>query len=291
MSACDIFPPGSPEYAQCIAASQSTASNGQQINTVYWGTSFASSGMPRTVVPGVSAPARQVKTRGGMVNVAPDTPNDPVDRSKSTDEAKDYITQLLNDAPQEFYKIGDSMVKMGYLKAGYDPTQVEAIWAGAVDKAAQFYKNGAGDKLTVAQVLSLYSPANAGKGFSDLAGTGIGASRLTPVTHTSTDVSSRMDIKHAAESVAQSELGRDLTEAQLDRLVTKVQGAQASSPTISTVTTDAQGNTTTKTTGGLGEGGAAQILQDAAQNDPNYAEHQAAAFYAPLLFQALGATV
>ncbi len=247
------------------------------VPTLYWG-------------PGKPVPVYGRPRTGRAGSGATTVPGQAV--SKTVDEAVMYLRNLKLDDPKEFFRIGDAMVAQGYLKAGYAPEDVEGVWQWAAQKAADYYAGGMGRSVTIAQVLDQWAPSNASNGYSDLAGTGTGAPRLTTYTSTSANVSSRSDIKGAARAVGQQELGRDLTSSELDALVTKVQAAQRQAPTVTTTTqrTNAAGDQQTShstTTGGINE---QTFITDQLRANPDYAEHQAAAFYLPLLFQALGAT-
>jgi hypothetical protein len=100
------------------------------------------------------------------------------------------------------------------------------------------------------------------------------------------------EIKGAARDLASEALGRELDAKELARVAAYVQGAQANHPTIQTRTDVPVGETGTRSTvttrGGLD---AATTIEDRLRENPDYAEHQAAAVYAPALFRALGATV
>lgn len=215
--------------------------------------------------------------------------------------AVSYMRGLLVDDPKQFYKIGDAMVAQGHLKASYSPEDVIKVWTAAAQVAADYYQGGAGKKLTVGQVLSLYAPANAGAGLSDLAGTGVGPGRLQQQTFHSTEstanISSASELTEPGRQAAQQEIGRELTPAEFGKLVAAVQGAQHAAPSITTqsgtTTTSADGTDTssarnTTTTGGVDVN---QLIDDQLRANPNYAEHQAAAHFMPLLMSALGATV
>lgn len=215
-------------------------------------------------------------------------------QSESTvSSALQYLATLQATDEEKFWDIGDDLVRLGYIKAGYSSAEVYQYWKAAAEKAAFIYNNGAGTPLTINQVLNMDSPAFGGSGFSDLAGTQTGPGRLTThQTSTQTNISSRSEIKGAARDISAQALGRDLSPAELARVAAYVQGAQANHPTISSRTDVPVGETGTRSTittrGGLDMG---TTIEDRLRENPDYAEHQAAAVYAPALFQALGATV
>lgn len=80
-------------------------------------------------------------------------------------------------------------------------------------------------------------------------------------------------------------MGRAPTDAELSNLTAALQTAQRSNPTVTSYNAD---GTSTTTAGGLD---AQQYLSDQAMQMPEYGAYQAAAFYYPLLPQAIQSPV
>jgi hypothetical protein len=229
--------------------------------------------------------------------------SDEARHSQSTvNGAMQYLAQLQATDYESFFKIGDEMVHLGFLKPGYQPADVYGVWEAAAKKAAFVFNNGQGTPLTINQVLHMDSPKFGGSGLSSLAGTQTGAGRMTTHSDTSqANISSLSEIKGATRSLSADALGRDVSSSELARIAAYVQGAQANNPTITDrtdvttgvdATINTPGHSSTKSTvvthGGLD---ANTTIEDRLRENPDYAEHQAAAVYAPALFRALGATV
>ena len=222
---------------------------------------------------------------------------------RTVDGANAYATDLLASDPEEFYRLGDRLFDLGYFEnqTGYTAADVLKKWGELASIAANYSgKNGPGGAddgkvpLTMNQVMYLYSPRLSGQGYSDIAGSSSGADRLLP-SHdrdVSTTISSKSEIKGLARDLAQRELGRDLNDRDLSRLTVMLQGAQAANPRVTITDVRPTSATDTETTHKIRGGLDAQTyVTDKLREDPNYAEHQAAAVYAPALMAALGATV
>lgn len=115
-----------------------------------------------------------------------------------------------------------------------------------------------------------------------------GAHNETTKSTTLTDAKSAEAVVTAAFKDA---MGRMPTAAEKAKFLKHLNAQESSHPTVTKTHYDAQGNATSQSTsGGLGAAGTSQLATDQAMKNPDYANYQAAAFYTPLLFQALGAS-
>jgi hypothetical protein len=225
-------------------------------------------------------------------------PEDYEAKANTVSGADQWLFTLRSEDEEAFLRLGHTLFDLGYFGDKKSPTESDIFkaWHDIAGLAAAHYSTG--QNLTMNQVMYLHSPALFGKG-DDLFGNQTGEDKLAPTTLTESmaNVYSFSEAKHLARDVAQSELGRDLTDGELDRFAMRLMAAQAAQPETRTTTTtpgvDALGAAT-------GDASRSQVTHggidpqtfatDQLRANPDYAEHQAAAFYMPALLQALGAT-
>lgn len=87
-----------------------------------------------------------------------------------------------------------------------------------------------------------------------------------------------------------SAVGRDPSESEINKFMDHLNAKERANPSISTTTTDAQGNSTTSTTGGFDAAAQADTVRQEVMSNPHYAEHQAIANYMPMLDNAMKAS-
>jgi hypothetical protein len=141
-----------------------------------------------------------------------------------------------------------------------DPNDIEGAyraWATAVDRASAMWENGR-KKLTPWQAMDIMEGINPNGG------------PPAPKTSTNYNIPSAEDAAALVTAVFKGALGRDPNDAELSRYRSMLTGKAKANPTVSTMTTDQAGNTSTTTTGG-------------------YSAYQAATTYFNALVSALGA--
>lgn len=168
----------------------------------------------------------------------------------------------------------------GIIEPGqYNWETLKKAWADAVAGAAELY--AAGKKVTPEQYVELYVGS---KGIGGVGGGG------GPTTTTRTDITrfDDLDAKATAEDAYGALLGRAPTRREREALHAAMNAYAKQHPAISTTTTDADGNSTTVSKGGVGNIG--QIVEDRVKAKPEYAAYQAATTITNWVEQALGAT-
>ena len=114
------------------------------------------------------------------------------------------------------------------------------------------------------------------------------------------DVLNPKDAKALTKAVLQQELGRDPTQGEYEDFLSALNAAERENPDVSHTTSTYRLDPVTQspylakqrtvTQQGISEAGLAQVAQEQAQRNPNWAEWQAMGTYVPALLQALGST-
>lgn len=109
-------------------------------------------------------------------------------------------------------------------------------------------------------------------------------------TYTSTSTTSKESGRGVIWEAFRDAVGRNPTESEVDKFMNRLNAKERANPTVTTQVNDAQGNQTSTTTGGFDSAAQADLVRQETQGNSEYAEYQAAAYYMPLMFQALGET-
>ena len=195
-------------------------------------------------------------------------------------------------------QVADTITKMQ--KAGFSNVktfdQMMGVWGQLVQRASGMYAYSEGqNKVTPWDVLSMYGKEAVKTGLVDKNGQAI--SPLAGTTHTSTtktvsDVT-QGDAWNALQQTLSQLLGRDPSQQEIRDFAYRMNSLAAKNPTVtkSVTTYNNQGdpNTTSSTHGGFSSSDVAEAAYNQAQNDPNYAEHQAATLYYNAAVSGLGA--
>ena len=187
--------------------------------------------------------------------------------------------------PVQGKQIMQRLYKLGLIDSPTDITNAEGAWNNALLMAGKFYTIG-GNKVTPWQVLDMFAgTANAAK-----------AKQNQPYTHTGTSTEAHKytaeDLKGYATKAFQDYLGRDPSAKEQSAVAAAMQRYAAANPTVTheTVHGDGKGNETKNSTvtGGVSDVGAAQVIRDQAQADPEYGAYQAATTYMGALEALIG---
>ncbi len=254
-----------------------------------------------SVIPGVGA----TKAEGSFYNVFFGTSAAPGARagredgeggrivrkpSRGSDVVKTYdeaLALIYNaDTQKRFIKL---LIREGVVEEGdFGWDDVKAWWDKAVDDAAKSWKHG-DRKITPYDAIEIYAGVNGVAGRRSQDG---------PRTTTSTDLAYQevddLDARALADDAYQQALGQaaDATQAAALKAALDAYAREHPQVTTRTITRDAEGNesSTSSQSGGMTGATAQQIAEDQAEAAPTFAEFQSAAFFFPLLQQALGAT-
>ena len=117
------------------------------------------------------------------------------------------------------------------------------------------------------------------------------AAQSRTFTQTSSSVTTKESGRGVIWDAFRDAVGRNPTESEIDKFMARLNERERANPTVTTTTVDADGNSSSSTTGGMDAAARADIVRQEVQGNDQYAEYQAAAFYMPLLFQALDGNV
>lgn len=189
----------------------------------------------------------------------------------------------------DYLKLRNQLIAAGAISETADPIAVRDAWAGVIERVAAL--NGAGKNI---------SPLGYIKNLARLRGADpdeLGAE--DPFTgskvYTNRSIAdfTEGEAWSAIQSQLQQMLGRDPSDQELRDFTYRMNRLAAENPTISrTIEQYKDGEAvsrTTRTSGGFTAADMAKEAYDQAQNDPEYAEFQAAGTYFNALQQALGA--
>lgn len=116
------------------------------------------------------------------------------------------------------------------------------------------------------------------------------AAQSRTFTQTSSSVTTKESGRGVIWDAFRDAVGRNPTESEIDRFMARLNERERANPTVTTTTVDADGNSSSSTSGGIDAAARADMVRQEVEGNDEYAEYQAAAFYMPLLFQALDGT-
>lgn len=190
----------------------------------------------------------------------------------------------------EYDRWGDLLVSLGIIDEG-DSRSLDSLdkyWRLAVDSAAAFAT--VGRQVTPWQAMRMI--AGDEEAIRKRTGGGDGGSGGPRTVRQRTfNLTSPQDAKGLINNVLTQHLGRRPTEEEYEAFTATLNAAERANPTTTIVNYDEDGNSTSTTTGGLTAAGASTLLEDEARALPDYAETQAAMFYANVLFGSLDSPV
>lgn len=163
---------------------------------------------------------------------------------------------------------------------------VAKLWRSVVEQAAEAYSL-TGKRVTPMELIALRGKSAVG---------GRPASRTT--TSTSIEEMDPAQARLMFEKAAQEHLGRRATKAEIDDFIAKAQTIATSNPNVTTTTTQYGFDGEAESQSSFSRGGADAVAaqsqvaaNDMAMEDEEYGAYQAAGFYMPELFRALGSPV
>lgn len=204
----------------------------------------------------------------------------------------------LTEAKQAMYKWygsdtfarwGDLIKNLGLVEEG-DARSIEALskwWEVAVEQSVLFSQNG--HEMTPWQVIQILAGDEAA--IKERVGTGDGTGGPRVYRNTHINITNAQDAKHLIKNVLTQQLGRRPTEEEFEAFRSTLNAAERANPTVSITHVDEEGNQSSTTEGGFSQGAAVSLLEDRAQELPEYASYQAATYYANALFGALDSPV
>lgn len=195
------------------------------------------------------------------------------------------VQDMMNDyyrwdqAQRDQLRAKLALIDKGALQATDD--QLAQKWGDYVQQSANHF--AAGDTMTPWDIIARDIGSRSGAG--SLAGT-------KTTTTKDTSLTGFADASAIFRTAAQSLLGRDPTTQELKMFQANLNGQERANPTTATTTTttDEQGNTVSQSrtsSGGIGAGGAQEIAQEAAKNNPEYGAYQAATTYSNAMLQTI----
>lgn len=162
--------------------------------------------------------------------------------------------------------------------------KLEPFWESLVGRSAKMYS--AGRKMNPWDILAR---------LSDSGGGGYGLPKTTTSTNTQYTVTSALTAKQLAHAALSARLGRDATESEVGDFTKALAAAEKKNPssTTTTTTTNAAGTSQTSTSTQKEGLDPRQFAEDygLSHNKEESKAYQAAGYYMPAFFEALGATV
>lgn len=227
---------------------------------------------------------------------------------KGPDDVRSYSDALgafYGWSDKERKEWGRYLASIGYIdeEDADDYSTLLKAWNEVIDESARF--TAAGKKMDPWAVARVIAGADNDGGGAGGGRTRAGRERGFTGTRSATSTSTQVDLtdgataKSLVNQTLSKFLGRNATDEEIRAFTATLHAAEKDNPVkASTTTTDTfadgiqTGSTSSTTTsGGLSAAGKAQTLEDRAISLPEHASYQAAGFYMPLLFQAIGATV
>ena len=184
-----------------------------------------------------------------------------------SDAARRAITQNLYNA--------------GLIENDTEDAAIRA-WNAAVDQAAAFYVHGR--KLTPWEVLNMKLGTAKGGG-------GSGGGKARTRTDVSYSVPTSQDAEMAIRGIFSDAVGRAPNAAELAKYTTMMVGLAKKNPSVTTSVTDADGNVSSTTAGGISSSGLTDAVQGALRDTSEYGAYQAATTYFNLLQKAIASPV
>lgn len=191
-------------------------------------------------------------------------------------------------SPQDQKNFAKHAWYLGGLASPDDLAGAWQLWQQAVKVAAGF--SAAGNPMDPSDVLDmmLTGDPNAAKARAQRKTGGVVTQKANSI-----NVASPSEARLLIEQAYKARMGREPTEAEVRTLTASLQAAQRKNPSTTTTTAkyDAAGNMVSQdssTSGGLDPQG---FVDQQFDNNPDAAEHQAAATYFPLLMSSLASPV
>lgn len=199
----------------------------------------------------------------------------------------------------EFLKLRNKLIAAGLVSENASAAEVRSAWEKLLlDVQDKQMTQGMGmspfEFMNNLIRLNGLDPSKIGSD-ADYSPTATGKASSTTNTSTSVYDMDPASAQQLLSDTLASKLGRAPTAAEIEDFADAVKTQAQANPnvTVQHLHTDADGNTTQRTTQTLGFGAddAALMAEEKAKHSPDYAKYQAASMYYPALVGALGATV
>lgn len=238
------------------------------------------------------SPEERVKRKPGVTGGY--EPSDMPDSYKvdSGDKVTTYVQALNRPYTWDSDRILSVIERMR--EAGLDVNNFDdmnKVWADLVDRAAKTYTFSGGQrKLSPWDMLDLYKSEGAAEGLGGVGGIPFTGTKTQ--VHRSVNELTEGQVWSVMRSTLQQLLGRDPKDQELRDFTYKANGLAARNPSVTrTITRYEDGEvvgSSSRSSGGFTADDAAQAAYEQAQNDPEYAEYQAATTYFNAVMSALG---
>lgn len=205
----------------------------------------------RNINPGMAATFE----RAGAVS-------DSVDEDNLQNVSNQYY--LWDDATRQKFRAEVALTGIDVSRAS--DQDMAKIWGSYSAQSAAYWMNGLGKPITPWDVIAMDRKNRETQG-------------PKTSTNTSYNLSGQGDAKYIAQQAARSLLGRDPTQSEINTLLNSLNAAERANPTVSTTTTQVDGNSSTTTTGGVTDATRAMQAQDQFKNSNEYGAFQAATTY------------
>lgn len=276
------------------SAGAGATSAGMQDPVIWIGTSENvtpyTDGTPRltvptfTPVPSNLTPYADGTPRTGGIRVDVERPHEV--------RASEAAVQMYRwQGEAEYEQWGNLLVDLGIIEE-HDSRSLDSLdkyWRLAVDSAATFAT--VGRRVTPWQAIRMIAGDEEAIRKRTGGGDGGGSGAPRTVRQRTFNLTSPQDAKGLINNVLTQHLGRRPTDEEYEAFTSTLNAAERANPTTTIVNYDEDGNSTHTTTGGLSASGASTLLEDEARALPDYAETQAAMFYANVLFGSLDSPV
>lgn len=174
-------------------------------------------------------------------------------------EAQEVNRAILQMTPAERKVIADKMVAAGMIDEQYDMSDVEKAWTTLVGDAIDWHAANPNDLLTPVDMIDLKHGDGTG-----------GMKKPVDVISKSTSISTNDQARNMLRQMMAQQLGRRPTQVEIDDFQGSLNEAQRNNPTVTTRTQQANGDSSSTTTGGMDE---SEFAYDAVVSDDPDSEY------------------
>ncbi len=194
------------------------------------------------------------------------------------------IQTLLNMSSRERIILQERLKKGGYLN-DFKPGAADDATVGALgDVLMETARQGlsSGESVSWQDYLT--------QRITDVESDEAKAAQSRTFTQTNTSVTTKESGRGVIWDAFRDAVGRDPSESEIDKFMARLNSAERANPTTTTTTVGTDGSSSSTTSGGMDAAAQSDMVRQEVQGNDQYAEYQAAAYYMPLMFQALDAS-